>query len=135
MLRNLIVLPDGTEIASGLGAKHTIQNATITASSNSGTELAPGSVCADVLEAKFFTPGGNLNLTVGSEVTLYKVADNGKRTKVGLFTLEAPERPSKNTYKITAWDRVSWLNRDLTEWLSGLDGWPYSLLPPTRITP
>lgn len=128
MLRNLIVLPDGTEIASGLGAKHTIQNATITASSNSGTELAPGSVCADVLEAKFFTPDGNLNLTVGSEVTLYKVADNGKRTKVGLFTLEAPERPSKNTYKITAWDRVSWLNRDLTEWLSGLDGWPYSLL-------
>lgn len=128
MLKNLIVLPDGTEIASGLGAKHTIQSTTVTCSVNTGTELTPGSVCSSALEAKFFTPGGNLNISFGTEVSLYKVADDGTRTRVGLYTLEAPERPSKNTYKITAYDRVSWLDRDLTVWLSSLDGWPYSLL-------
>lgn len=128
MVRNLIVLPDGTEIASGLGAKHTIQSTTVTCSVNTGTELTPGSVCSNALEAKFFTPGGNLNISFGTEVSLYKVADDDTRARVGLFTLEAPERPSKNTYRITAYDRVSWLDRDLTVWLSSLDGWPYSLL-------
>lgn len=127
MLNNLIVLPDGTEIASGLYAKNTIQNVMITASANSDTELKPGSVCADALEAKFYTPAGNLNLSVGTEVALFKVADDGAKTQVGLFTLEEPERPSRNTYKFTAYDRVSWLDKDLTVWLSNLDGWPYSM--------
>lgn len=128
MLRNLIVLPDGTEIFSGNGARHTIQNATLTGSANSGTELTLGSVCSDAIDVKFFTPQGNLNVPVGEEVTLYKVDDVGDRTKVGLFTLSAPERPSRNTYKITAYDRVSWMDRDITDFLKSLDGWPYSLL-------
>lgn len=128
MLRNIIVLPDGTEIASGLGAAHTIQSVNLTRSVNKGTELTLGSVCSDALEAKFFTPNGNLNITVGTEVTLYKVDDAGNRTQIGLFTLEKPQRPSRNTYKFTAYDRVSWLDRDLTQWLSTLDGWPYSLI-------
>ena len=128
MLKNIIVLADGTEIASGLNAAHTIQSVNLTRCSNKGTELTIGSVCSDALEAKFFTPQGNLNLTVGSEVTLYKEDDSGKRTKVGLFTLEKPQRPSRNTYKFTAYDRVSWLDRDLSEWLASLNGWPYTLL-------
>lgn len=128
MLKNIIVLPDGTEIASGLGAAHTIQSITLTRSCNSGMELTIGSVCSDALEAKFFTPNGNLNITVGTEVTLYKEDDTGNRTKIGMFTLEKPKRPSRNTYQFTAYDRVSWLDRDLTDWLSTLDGWPYSLL-------
>ena len=97
MLRNLIVLPDGTEIFSGNGAQHTIQSATITSCANSGTELTLGSVCSDALEVKFFTPRGNLNIAHSTEVALYKVDDAGERTKVGLFTLSAPKRPSRNT--------------------------------------
>lgn len=128
MLKNIIVLPDGTEIASGLGAAHTIQSISLTRSCNSGMELALGSVCSDALEAKFFTPNGNLNITVGTEVTLYKEDEIGTRTKIGMYTLEKPKRPSRNTYQFTAYDRVSWLDRDLTDWLSTLDGWPYSLL-------
>ena len=128
MLRNLVILPDGTEICSGLGAEHVIQSATITSCVNSGTELTLGSVCSSALEVKFFTPGGNLNLRVGNEVMLYKVDDAGERTKVGVFTLEKPERPSKNTYRITGYDRVSWLDKDLTDWLAELNGWPYPLL-------
>ena len=133
MLKNIIVLPDGAEIASGLGAAHTIQSVNLTRSVNKGTELTLGSVCSDALEAKFFTPNGNLNITVGTEVTLYKEDDAGIRTKVGLFTLEKPQRPSRNTYKFIAYDRVSWLDRDLTQWLSTLNGWPYSLLTFARM--
>ena len=73
---------------------------------------------------------GDLNLTVGTEVTLYKVSEDGTRKKVGLFTLEAPERLSKNTYKITAYDRISWLERDITtalEFISTVNAWPYGL--------
>ena len=127
MLKNIIVLPDGTEISSGLDTRFTIQSVTLTESVNSGTELTPGSVCCSALEAQCITPGGGLSVTVGTEVLLYKEQD-GVRTKVGTFTLEAPERPGPNTYKLVAYDRISWLNKDLTAWLDSLDGWPYSLL-------
>lgn len=128
MLRNIIVLPDGTEISSGINAQHTIQSISLTQAANRGTELTLGSVCSDALEAKFFTPNGNLNITVGTEVTLYRESEDGARKKVGMYTLEKPKRPSKNTYQFIAYDRVSWLDRDLTDWLASLDGWPYSLL-------
>lgn len=134
MLRNLIVLPDGAEIFSGSNADHTIQSCTITSSANRGSELTPGSVCSTAVEAKFFTPEGNLNILVGTEVTLYKVAEDGTRRKVGLFTLEAPERPSRNTYRITAYDRVSWLERDITPMLNTLDYWPYTLYELAHLT-
>ena len=104
MLRNLIVLPDGTELSTGTYA---IQSAKYTNVVNSETELTLGSVCSSMLEVKFFSPAGSVNISAGTEVTYYKVDDSGIRTKVGLFTLETPERPSTNTYKFTAYDRVS----------------------------
>ena len=134
MLRNLIVLPDGTEIFSGRDAAHTIQSCTITSSVNRGSELTPGSVCSTMVEAKFFTPEGNLHILTGTEVTLYKVEEDGTRTKVGLFTLESPERPSRNTYRITAYDRVSLLERDITPMLKTLEYWPYTLYELANLT-
>jgi len=128
MLRNLIVLPDGTEIFSGPNSVNAIQTTTLTDSVNSGTELTLGSVCCAALEVKLFTPGGNLNIAVGNEITLYKVDGSGNRTQAGIFRMEAPERPSWNTYKFIAYDRISRLDTDLTEWVQSLTGWPYSLL-------
>ena len=127
MLKNMIVLPDGTEIYSGTGMQNALQSSSVTECVNSGTELTLGSVCASMLEAKIITPGGGLNIAAGTEVTLYKVDDLHTRTKVGLFTLEKPTRPSPNAYKITAYDRISWLDKDLTQWLVGLNEWPYTL--------
>lgn len=127
MLRNLIVLPDGTELFSGTNEKNAIENVKLTQSVNSENELTLGSVCSSMLEAKIITPSGGLNIAAGTEVTLYNVNDAGARTKIGLFTLEKPTRPSANTYRITAFDRVSWLDKDLTEWIAGLDAWPYRM--------
>lgn len=127
MLKNLIILPDGTELYSGRGQYNNIHNTKITKCVNSETELTLGSVCAAMLECKLQTPGGGLNIAEGTEISLYKVDDSGMRHKVGLFTMEKPTRPSAHAYRITAYDRVSWLDKDLTGWLAALDDWPYTV--------
>lgn len=124
---NIIVLPDGTELSSGPEAVNNIRSVSLTKCVNSETELALGSVCSAMLECKLQTPYAALGIETGTEVTLYKSGTSGSRTKVGLFTIEKPARPSAHTYKITAYDRVSWLDKDLTDWLAALDGWPYTV--------
>ena len=128
MLKNLIVLPDGTELFSGTTGVNALQSVTLTQQVNTGAELTLGSACANMLEATLFTKEGGFNITPGMELTLYKVSEDGSRVKMGLFTAERPTRPSANLYKLTAYDRISWLDRDLTDWLESLNGWPYSLL-------
>ena len=127
-MKNLIILPDGTEIYSGATQDNNLRSATLKQCVNSETELTLGSVCAAILECKLQTPNGALNIAAGTEITLYKVDDAGTRHKAGLFTLEKPTRPSAHTYKLTAYDRISWLDKDLTEWLAGLNGWPYKVI-------
>lgn len=128
MTKYLIVLPDGTEITSGTGESNAIASVQLTELTNSETELALGSVCASVLEATIITPGASLNIVAGSEITLYNVDEStNARSKAGLFTAEKPTRPSANRYKITAYDRVTWLDKDLTDWATSLTDWPYRL--------
>lgn len=127
MLRTLIVLPDGTELFSGVGAVNAIQSATITECVNGAQELTLGSCCANMVEAKIIAPEGGLSIAAGDEITVYKVDDAGQRYKVGLFTTEKPTRESANRLSITAYDRVSWLDKDLTQWVAGLADWPYDL--------
>lgn len=127
MLKTLIVLPDGTELFSGAGAANAIQSVTITECVNGAQELTLGSCCANMVEAKIITPEGGLSIAAGDEITVYRVEDDGMRHKVGLFTTEKPTRPSANSMSITAYDRVSWLDKDLTQWLAALEGWPYAL--------
>ena len=86
-----------------------------------------GSACSNSLDVKIFTPNGNLDIAGGDEVSVYKVNENGARTQVGLFTVENPTRPSANTIRLTAYDHVTWLDKDLSGWLAGLTGWPYSI--------
>lgn len=128
MLKTIIVLPDGTELYSGVGETNNIRSVTVIQKVNSETELTLGSVCPTVLEATLQTPAGGLTIGEGTEITLYKEDDSGVRHKTGLFTMEKPQRSSANLYKLTAYDRISWLDKDLTDWLSALDGWPYTVL-------
>lgn len=133
MSKNLIVLEDGTEITSGREEYNAIQSITLTESVNSDEELTLGSACASILEATIFTPRGGVTLNAGAEVTLYKVDDDGARTKKGIFILEKPTRPSANTIKFTGYDRMIKLDKDLTAWLEGLGGWPYCLIDFARM--
>lgn len=128
MLRNLLILPDGTELFSGAEADCAIQSVTLTQCVNADKELTLGSVCASALEAKLITPGGGLSLTAGEQVTLYKVEDSGARRKQGVFTLEKPTRTTANTMLLTGYDNMTKLDKDLTQWLAGLNGWPYNIL-------
>lgn len=127
MIKNLIILPDGTEVFSGTGTVNAIQRVTLTQCVNKETELTPGSVCAAMLEADLITPGGGVSLRVGEEVELYRVDDAGNRSCVGRFILEDPVRPTANTMSLTGYDRISLLDKDMTAWLAGLDNWPYTL--------
>lgn len=129
MLKNLIILPDGTELTAGTGQTNNIRTVTLTECVNSGEELALGSVCAAMMEATVQASRGALSLDAGEEVILYKLDDNtGTRHKVGPFTLEKPTRASANILKLTGYDRVVKLDKDLTAWLNSLTGWPYTLL-------
>lgn len=128
MLKSLIVLPDGTELFSGVGEASAIQSTTITECVNGAQELTLGSCCANMVEAKILTPGGGVSIVAGDEIAVYRVAEDGTRHAVGLFTAEKPTRPSANSLNIVAYDRVIWLDKDLTQWLQGLDQWPYPLI-------
>ena len=127
MLRTLLVLPDGREIYSGPGTDNAILSTTVTQSVSAGTELEPGAVCAAALEVRIFTPEGGLQIYAGDELTAYQVTDDGVRHLLGVFIAEKPTRPTAHTMKLTAFDRISLLDRDLSEWVASLSGWPYSL--------
>lgn len=125
MFRNIIVLPSGREISSGAGETAAIKSLRRTACVNSGTELTPGSVCAAMVEGELI---GEASLTAGMEVTLYKEDGEGQRRKVGLFTLEAPVCPTPGRLRFTGYDRITKLDVDMTAWLKGLTGWPYTAI-------
>lgn len=127
MLRTLIRLPDGRELFSGPDAGYPIQTVKLTQCVNDANELSLGSACSSMLEVMIQTPKGGLEIAAGDEMQVYKVDEEDKRHLVGYFTAEKPTRATANTLRITAYDRMSWLDKDLTQWLKGLEGWPYSL--------
>ena len=128
MIKNLLYLSDGTCISSGVDQTNAIQNCTVTECVNSGKELTIGSTCCACLEVKIFAPNGELNIPTGKEVTLCKEVDGGAPVQVGVFLPERPVKANANVYKLTAYDKVSMLDKDLSAWLKGLE-WPTAGYP------
>lgn len=124
MLKTILILPDGREVSSG--SLPAVRSFSLSQQVNEGVDLCPGAACAGVVEIELLCPGELPGLTDG-EVTIYRQDDSGNRHKVGLFTPEKPTRPTANTLRFTAYDRMTRLDRELGEWLEGLTGWPYSL--------
>lgn len=120
MYKTILVLPDGTEISSGVGVVPNVRRCKIIDLANDGEDLNPGSVCCACAEVTIFSPGGSPGITAGSQFALYKEDDAGVRHKIGVFNAEKPTRTSANVYKVTAYDNVSKLDVDLTEWLTTL---------------
>ena len=127
MYRHLLIFPDGTEIFSGAEETNALQSVTITHTVNAGTELTLGSVCAAMLTAQLLTPAGALSVEAGAPIRVYGVDEENDRQQIGVFYPQKPQRPTPDTMKLTAYDAVSLLDKDLTQWLRELDRWPYTV--------
>ena len=127
MMKNLFVLVDGTEICSGIGQNPAITSVTYTQMVNDATDLEYGAACAGMIEAALLDTSGAFSLSAGEELTYYSVAEDGTKTLRGYFTLEKPTKPSANTCKFTAYDRMIRFDKDLSTWLASLEKWPYTM--------
>lgn len=119
MFQDKFVLADGTALQSN------IVGVDWTTSSNSDSDIAPGSVCASAVEIEFWVNSDSaLGVTQGTVLTYYKVYkddnDIGIETKIGVFTCDKPEKTGSNKYKVTAYDNVTLLDVDVSEWLNSL---------------
>ncbi len=126
MLKTVVILPDGTELSSGKSGEFAISAFRLTQCVNEARELTLGSVCAAMVELTVLTHGNALPLQAGQEITVYR-QEGQIRHKVGIFIAETPTKATAGTLKITAYDRVSRLDQDLSQWLDSLDSWPYTL--------
>ena len=126
-MKHILILPDGTEISSGEAVGNAIQSITLTQCVNDSQELNLGSACANMLQATLITPEGKLHIAAGGEITLCRQDDSGEVYPMGIFQVEKPTKPTAHTMNITAYDRVVKLDRDLSQWLLTLTGWPYRL--------
>ena len=127
MLRTIIELPNGTRIGSGATEKNVVTSVTIKESCNSGTDLTLGSTCSSMLEISMITPNGELEISARDELKVYKIDEENVEHLVGTFTAEKPQSTGANTTKVTAYDHISWLDKDLGMWLYNLNAWPYDL--------
>ncbi len=125
-MRNILTLPNGTEIASGTVGQNALRSVSVTECVNSGTELTLGSTCSNMLEASIFAPNA-LQINAGDEIILHRENDDKSREQIGIFITEKPTKSSAYMYKITAYDRVSKLDKDITDWMESSDAWPYTL--------
>ena len=124
MLRTLIELADGTVLSSG-GEGAAILSTELTQMVNNGAQLQLGSVCSAMLECKLLE-ATDVQIASGEQLTVYQLEGENK-TLLGIFYPQTPVRKGSSTMTLTAFDAVSLLDRDLSQWLRSLDQWPYSL--------
>lgn len=125
MQKTVLVLPDGTEISSGTTGTNAILSFSLTQCVNEEQELTLGSVCASMAEISLLCNEG-FSIQEGQELTVFQ-EDGGTRRQIGVFLAQKPTRPTQHTMKLTAYDRVILLDRDVSDWLAGLTQWPYTL--------
>lgn len=117
MLQPIFTLPSGTELKGGSPGS-AVKSLTLHTAVNAGQEFTIGSAFSDYIEAEIWAdPGGSLQITAGDALTYYRQDDAGNRTKVGVFYAEKPTRTKRNSYKVTAYDTMSKLDADFSDWL------------------
>lgn len=84
--------------------------------------ITPGAVCANAIDISFWIKSDDtLKIAQGTKLTYYKVDDyTAVETKIGVFTCEKPEKDGSNKYKVTAYDNVTMLDIDVSDWLNAL---------------
>lgn len=123
MLKNVLVLDDGSEIVAGYVGQNAIMSLSHTAMVSSTTDLVPGAACSAKIEITIWVePGGSLVITSGTRLRYYHEDTAGARTLVGTFWAVKPTRQTRNTYKIYAYDVVSRLDGMQSTWLRSIQG-------------
>ena len=113
MLTHKLTLPDGTVLGPGV-----IRSVTLTEQVSDQDDLCPGAACAACAEIELWAPENKMQIAQGEELTLTRVDTTaGTETQVGIFLAEKPEKSSANVYTVTAYDRMTLLDRDLSPWL------------------
>ena len=128
MIKNILVLDDGTEIAAGTVGQNAILSLTCTETVSKTTDLCPGAACSNKLEITIWVePGTDLPITSGTRLTHYREA-SGQRTLAGTYWAVKPTSQTRNTYKIYAYDAVSLLDGVQSTWLRSIqDQFPMTL--------
>ena len=123
MLKNVLVLDDGTEISAGKVGHNAVQSLTCTETVSGTTDLCPGAACANKLEITIWVePGSALVITSGTRLVHYREDTSGTRTLCGTYWAVKPTRQTRNTYKIYAYDVVSKLDGIQSTWLRSIQG-------------
>lgn len=123
MLKHELQLPDGSVLTSGPGAGNAIRSVTLTEQVSDAEELEPGAACAACAEIEIWAPDDQAPVAQGDELTLFRVdTDAGTRTQAGIFLAEKPTRVSANVYRVTAYDRMTLFDKDMTPWLEQKQG-------------
>ena len=118
MIKHKILLPDGTTLTSGTGTINAIRSVQLTEQVNAETDLCPGAACAASAQIELWAPENGLAITQGDSLTLFRTdSATGQEEPVGIFLAEKPVKSSANVYKITAYDRMILLDKDLSTWL------------------
>ena len=128
MVKNILVLDDGTEIAAGTVGQNAILSLTCTETVSKTTDLCPGAACSNKLEITIWVePGTDLPITSGTRLTHYRET-SGQRTLAGTYWAVKPTSQTRNTYKIYAYDAVSLLDGVQSTWLRSIqDQFPLTL--------
>ena len=128
MIKNILVMDDGTEIAAGTVGQNAILSLTCTETVSKTTDLCPGAACSNKLEITIWVePGTDLPITSGTRLTHYREA-SGHRTLAGTYWAVKPTSQTRNTYKIYAYDAVSRLDGVQSTWLRSIqDQFPMTL--------
>lgn len=109
----------GFSIQSGPLETSNIRSCTVTQCVNSGDNLTVGSVCSACLEATIEDPAARIK--AGLSLNLLETNASGEAQRVGRFRIKAVDKKGKHLYKVTAFDNVSELDKDLRIWLLRFD--------------
>ena len=124
MIRTLIEFDSGSVLSSGApGAA--IVSAELTQAVNDGEQLQLGSVCSAMLECRLLEAEA-VSIAPGQRLTVYQL-EGEEKILLGIFYAQMPVRKGLGTLALTAFDSVSLLDQDMTQWLRSLDRWPYTL--------